>query len=368
VIVHNFALSMESVFGRESMPDFTRDFDRIDDRVLQTFGLSKTMLSGAGQGETYAADALNRDLITQLLSTFQRRIKRFFRDRALIVAEAQEHYDYDERNGKRYPIMEEILVVDPETGEQRIEEQPKLLVPDLNIRAMNMQDDTLYRQLIEALRESGVPISMETRLVNIPVDLEDEMEKSRQEAVRLAVENQLTRQETYRALKEQGLPIPDDLTADFEPKAATPSGEATDDGAEPLPQIGFDQPGVQNAIAPTQEGLAEGAAEAEGSPDGSSDTLSESASGHLRGEDDVRALPRNVLRQRQRPPESDEMRAGMPRPVAASKESDGEDEDDARGLEAPWSFGKRRTAGIVPDVPLDEQLPPDDDDGITVTE
>jgi hypothetical protein len=68
------------------------------------------MLSGAGSGETYAADALNRDLISQLLGPpTSATSSGSSGPLPEVVAEAQEHYDYEERGGKRYPIMEEIL-------------------------------------------------------------------------------------------------------------------------------------------------------------------------------------------------------------------------------------------------------------------
>ena len=134
VLITHFATEVKTVFGKEAMPNFTPEFDRLNDRQLQIFGMSRTMLSGASGGQTYAADALNRDLLTQLLTTYQRKIKNFVRDRMLVVAEAQEHYDYEERGGIKYPIMEEILIVDEETGEHRIVEQPKLLVPEVQFK------------------------------------------------------------------------------------------------------------------------------------------------------------------------------------------------------------------------------------------
>ena len=62
-LIHNFAVEIEPVFGRENMPDLSMDFERIEDRVLQVFGLSRTFLTGAGEGQTYAADALNKQLV-----------------------------------------------------------------------------------------------------------------------------------------------------------------------------------------------------------------------------------------------------------------------------------------------------------------
>jgi hypothetical protein len=219
VLTHHFALQMESVFGREAMPNFDADFERLVERQLQVFGMSKTMLSGAGQGETFAADAINRDLISQLLTGHQRDLNRLFMDRARVVAEAQEHYDYEERGGKRYVVMEEIYEVDEETGEGRIVEQPKLLVPELKFKAMTMKDEENERALVEALRASGIPISMKTRMWNLPIDLDDEVQRVRDEQVQMAVEAEETRKATFLALDAAGLPIPEDLNRDFRAKA-----------------------------------------------------------------------------------------------------------------------------------------------------
>jgi hypothetical protein len=351
------------------MPNFDADFDRLAERILQPFGLSKTMLSGAGTGETYAADALNRDLVSQLLTTYQRRIQKLYRDRALVVAEAQEHYDYEERGGKRYPIMEEVLEVDQETGEQRIVEQPKLLVPDLHLKAMNMRDEADLRQFYEALRSSGVPISMKTRMVNVPIKLEDEFEQTQKEAVELAVKNAETEQETYKALLAKGLPIPPELAAKFQPKANVPgAGNQQNTPDAPLPALGVETPGATPALAPTEQDYADAPPEGEAPPS------------------NVVALPRNEIMQSQRPPESDEQRPGMPRPakriaiegmenevevepvsVLATTGVDEDEEgnktakrewmeiEEGRGhlMTGPRHVGMRRNAGLSKDTPLD---------------
>jgi hypothetical protein len=339
MLTYHFGVNMSSVFGRETMPRFNEDFDRLTDRILQVFGLSKTMLSGASGGQTYAADALNRDLITQLLSTYQRILKRFVRERMLVVAEAQEHYDYESVGGKRYPIMEEVLVVDEESGEQRIVEQPKLLVPEMRIRAMNMRDEDSYRQFIEAVRNSGVPISMKTRLVNVPVDLDDEIEQVREEQIQVAVEAQVTRKETYEALVKEGLPVPDDLLSDFGPQAGQNAS-----AEQRLPNM-IDTPADTQALTPTTEQPL-----VEGPPQGG-----------------VQALPRN----RARPEESDEMRAGMPRASVKEVKFDTEGGDKAVRLayvdeqgnpvggrlqRGPSTVGVRRAVRLDPSVPLDEQV------------
>jgi len=368
VLTHHFAVNMDSVFGRENMPNLNPDFDRITDRILQIYGLSRTMLTGAGRGETYAADAINRDLISQLLTSYQRKIKKFFRDRALVVAEAQEHYDYEVRGGKRYVIHEEVLEVDPETGDQRIIEQPKLLVPDLHIKAMTMQDEADQRQFFEALRASGVPISMKTRLVNVPIDLDEERDRTRQEAVDMAVEAQQTRKETYQRLRDEGLPIPDDLREDFEPKAHV-EGQGNQPGQQQdqdpaLPSLGT-LPVNDAAIVPTVD-EQQTEEEAQGAAPNS-----------------VITLPRNKFTdQRSRPIESDEQRATMPKPASLVRtDEDGKPyvevfssaSEGAPGgwervglaevdpsrisgsiMDGPRHIGMRRFVEIAKDQPLDE--------------
>ena len=297
--VHHFAVNIDNVFGRETIPDLTSDFERLEGKILQAFGMSKTMLSGASAGETYAADAMNRDLLTQLLTTFQKRMKRFVRLRAEVVAEAQGHYDFEMKGGRAVPIMEEIVVTNDE-GQKRIERRPKLLLPDLRIRSMNMKDEDNLHALLEALRQSGVPISMRTRLVNIPIDLEEEIQATRKEQVNQAVEAQETRRDTYLALKRKGLPIPQDLRDDFEPKVITPGEDPQASEEQPVPLIGTSDPASTMGLAPTPEQIETG--EVAG--------VDQTA-----GESTIKKLPRNrvLMDETNRVPESDEQRKGMPR-------------------------------------------------------
>lgn len=394
VLIHHFAVDLDHVFGRETMPDFSADFERLEGRELQVFGLSKTMLMGSDRGETYAGDAINRDLVSQLLTNYQRKLKRLMRERMLVVAEAQEHYDYEVRGGKRYPIMEEVWEVDEETGEGRIVEQPKLLVPDVHFKAMTLQDEKQMEQYVEALRASGVPISMKTRMRNIPIDLADDIERTRQEQVDLAVAAQETRKETYKALKARNLPIPEDLRQDFEPKAQDAPDSSAEEAGQVLPSIGVDQASPTTALVP----VAEDYAAAPGQEEQSQDTSP--------GQPIIYRLPQNQIMQpgRTRPPESDEQRATMPKPAALidkiaqrddageylfeddEVEVDGEkqaikrvamrevgdDEEIAEGhrhlISGPGHVGMRRFAKVDRETPLPDsyaavELPPEAADG-----
>ncbi len=304
-LIHNFAVDIQPVFGRENMPDLTPDFERIEDRVLQVFGLSRTFLMGAQEGQTYAADALNKQLVEQLMTNYQKYLMRHFRQRALIVAEAQEHYDYEERNGRRYVQMEEVLEIDEETGERRITEQPKLLVPELRFAVLNFRDEDVVRQFTEALRASGMPISARTRSRGLGIDLDEERERSQDEAVADIIAQARTRKQAYLQLKNEGLPIPEDLQADFAPFAQQ-------EGVPPAiaqQQIMIDRMGAQPAslpdLAPTPEDMAMSA----------EDEMMDPAAvppGDEEGEEDVEDGGME-----QRPEESDEQRDGMPR--AASR-------------------------------------------------
>lgn len=312
ILTTNFATQVESLFGRENMPDFSPDFDRIDGRLLQTFGLSQTMLSGASAGETYAADALNRDLVTQLMKKYQQTIGRHFRQRAMIVAEAQEHYDYEERGGKRYIKMEEVLERDEETGKERIVEQPKLLIPELRFATLNLADDQTERAFLEQMVESGIPISIKTRMVNVPYDFDEELEKTKDEAVQRAVAEQETRKAQYVALRDAKLPIPQDLLADFQPSAKQPGEPKAQTAATEgnrTPVMGLDPTVDTPNLAPTSDDL--GADQVEGTempgqPGMPVDPAIAAAVGAAMGANaDV-------------PPESNEQRADMPK--AAYKE------------------------------------------------
>jgi hypothetical protein len=382
VLTTHFAVEMESVFGRETMPNFDQDFERLTEKQLQAFGLSKTMLSGAGSGETYAADALNRDLISQLLGRAQRYMRTFVRDRMLVVAEAQEHYDYEVRGGKRYPIMEEVLEVDEETGKQRVVEQPKLLVPELKLKTMNMKNEQEEREFLEGLRQAGVPISMKRRMVNVDIDFDDEKEAVRAEQVDLAVEAQETRRETYMELLKKGLPIPEDLRKDFQPKARGAEEEGDPAAEAPVrnPLLGVDGEDT-TALVPTEYELSAPPGMPLGVPAGPAGEIESGAPAPAAGVDPAGAqvipLPRNkVVPQRTRPEESDEMRAGMPRssyldhiPAAPIlKNAFDEDlyyaETDEAGnpipitgreggiVQGPRHIGLRRYSGISKDEPL----------------
>ena len=304
VLVNHFATDITSVFGRENMPDLSGDFDRLTDRILQVFGISQSMLNGAEQGETYAADALNRDMLATLLTDHQLQLKDFFTDRARIVAEAQEHYDFEVRGGIRYVKMEEVLKIDEETGEETIVEQPKLLIPDLEFATMTLSDKQTERAFREELVQAGVPLTMKSRIVGMGIDFDQLLEEKQDEQVRLAVAEQQTRRETFRALRDQRLPIPEDLQMDFQPVAKAPGTPLNPAQDAPLPLLGG-TPQQLPALAPTMDDEA------------MADTQDDPGPQEQDGPSPMMLMPMDAVPQPgdQRPPESDEQRANMPKPA-----------------------------------------------------
>jgi hypothetical protein len=210
--------------------------------------------------------------------------------------------------------MEEILEIDEETGEERIVEQPKLLVPELTMQTMSLSDEAAEREFFEALRAAGVPISMKTRLMASGIDFEDEIERTQDESVALAVAEQETRKKTFQALKDAGLPIPADLRADFQPVAQQAQVPAMPDATQGIqtPQMGM-TPGVPTpTLAPTQMDLMgnqpAGGVAMPGMPATPVDGTEIGGQAPEEGD--------------QRPSESDEQRGGMPKPAVLFRQTE----------------------------------------------
>ena len=249
LLVHHFGLDISNVFGREQMPDLGNDFDRIERRLMQVFGVNPALLSGGTNAQPYASSALQAEFMSQMLSTYQRFLKEHYRQRALVVAEAQEHWDYDKRGNTRVPIMEEVIEFDEE-GDSYIEQRHKLLVPEMDMASLDLRDEATERQFLMALRTMGVPISDERLMVNVGFEWEDSLDELSEEAIQKTVAQQMAKLQAYKIMLQSGLPIPPDLKAEVE----SISAPGTPGGSQPgLPPGGTGaQPmGAPGASAPT---------------------------------------------------------------------------------------------------------------------
>ena len=340
LLVHNFGVKVESVFGTRIVPDFGNDYDRIDAKLMQAWGIGQALImGGTGAGGAYASSALNREVCEQLMMGFQKKVIRHMRKRMIVIAEAQEHYDYELKGGQRIPLYREIVEEDPETGEQRIVRVPKLLIPAVKFATLNLRDETQERAFIMQLKSAGVPVSDKSLAINIPMEFEQELEREAQETVDKAMAKSQAWKVAQDKCDLEGLPYSEELVAhlsatlqlrqmlaqtkmaedqakmaDAQAKAASPAGQlGAQPGTSPMP--GAPGADMMGAAPPDPQGPDGG--EAQATPPTSSgpsgppmtDPTQMSAGGGG-------AEP---MRNRQRPPESDEMRANSPRAASAAQ-------------------------------------------------
>lgn len=227
VLVHHMGLEMESVFGREQMPRLGDDFDRIERRIMQIFGVNPSLLSAGSNSQPYASSALQAEFLNQILRTFQSYLKRHFTARALVVAEAQGHYDYEKRGDQRYDVWEEVVEYDDD-GKKEIKEKRKLLVPEMKFQTLDLRDEATERQFLQSLRAMGVPIPDDKLMVGIDGDFKDLVDEYDEELVQKTIRQQEAKMKTYNILQTRNLPIPPDLKAEVDtvlnPNAAAQPG------------------------------------------------------------------------------------------------------------------------------------------------
>lgn len=216
ILVHHFGIDVQNVWGREQMPRLDADFDRIEAKLMQTFGMNPNLLSGGASAQPYASSALQAEFLNQILRTYQRFLIKHYESRAKIVAEAQEHYAYEKRGDTRIPIMEEIVEHDEETGEDVIVEKHKLLIPDLKMKVLDLRDEATQRQFLQVLRQAGVPISDTDLAMGMGYDFEEQLGRVEDELIQKTVSQQDAKVKAYDILAARGLPIPPDLKAEIE--------------------------------------------------------------------------------------------------------------------------------------------------------
>jgi len=255
LLVHHFGLEVSSVFGREQMPRLGDDFDRIEKRLMQVFGVNPSLLSAGSNAQPYASSALQAEFLNQILKTFQNTLKQHFRERAMVVAEAQGHYDYEVKGNKRLPVYETIVQWDYETGEKKLVEVPKLLIPEMKFQTLDLRDEATERQFLQGLRQLGVPIPDQDLMVGIHWDIKDKVNDYNQELKEKTIAQQQAKMDTYAALTAKGLPIPQDLRAEVESvlQAGPPAGQPGMDGGMGAP--GVNGPGIPPGGAPGGGGI-----------------------------------------------------------------------------------------------------------------
>lgn len=212
VIVHNMGLNITSVLGRESLPRFDADYDRVDAKLLQTWGVGEALVAGgSGAGGTYASSAINREVCENLMQGAQNKVKRHMRKKMEVIAESQEHWDYDLKGGVRVPIYREIEQYNDETGEKEIVRIPKPLIPDVEFATLNLRDEATERAFVSELKSLGVPISDGRLAINCPIDFEQELETQAAETYAKGMAQAQVMDKLQKKLDADGLPYPAEL-------------------------------------------------------------------------------------------------------------------------------------------------------------
>ncbi len=258
LMVHNFGLKVENVFGRESVPNLDGDFDRVQAKLLQAWGIGEALISG-GTGGAYASSALNREFVTQMMVGFQNSLRRHIIKRAEVIAEAQGHYDYDLKGGQRVPIYREIVETDPETGEEFIRKVPKLLIPEVKFSTLNLRDEAQERAFISQLKAMGVPVSDKTLAVNIDMKFDQELERQAEESVAKLMATAQAMKKVQDLCDQQNLPYPPELAQHLmstlqlrQGKTQTELAEAQAVAGEAQAELQADQIEMQKAMMEQQ--------------------------------------------------------------------------------------------------------------------
>ena len=258
LMVHNFGLKVENVFGRESVPNLDGDFDRVQSKLLQAWGIGEALISG-GTGGAYASSALNREFVTQMMVGFQNSLRRHIVKRAEVIAEAQGHYDYDLKGGQRVPIYREIVETDPDTGEEYIRKVPKLLIPEIKFSTLNLRDEAQERAFISQLKAMGVPVSDKTLSVNIDMEFDQELERQAEESVAKLMATAQAMKKVQDLCDSQNLPYPPELAQHLmstlqlrQGKTQTELGEAQAIAGEAQAELQAEQIEMQKAMMEQQ--------------------------------------------------------------------------------------------------------------------
>jgi len=109
-----------------------------------------------------------------------------------------------------------VLMVDEETGAEYVEERPKLAIPEVRFRSMNLRDETVERGFLQQLSASGFPISLSTLAVNIPIDFDDEVHARKEEKIKTVVAEQQFKKELFNRLMTLQLPIPPEYVQEYQ--------------------------------------------------------------------------------------------------------------------------------------------------------
>lgn len=309
LMAHHMGLKIESVFGRESVPRFDQDYERVDMKLMQAWGIGQALImGGTAAAGTYASSALNREVCELNMRDFQRKAIKHINKRAEVIAEAQQFYAYEKKGGTRVPLKKKVLRFNEETGREEVIEVPKLLIPKVNFRSLNLRDEQTERAFFADLKAQGVPISDKTLAINLETDFDLEIKRQSEEMVdkmvaqgeAMAKAKEIIDTKNQQLPYEKQIPYPPDMINYLNQTLVLRQQLAAAEMAEGQAEMMEQQ--AKSMTPAGQVGALPPPPPPGGNPDGAP----------VGGADEV---PLN----RARPAESDEMRAGAPR--AASRKA-----------------------------------------------
>ena len=222
IITHSGVQSQE-IIRSDRMSNFKQDIDMYDERIFMAWGLSPSVIKP--QSGTYATSALEFQLASQLLASYQKVLVKVYNKQAAFVAEAQEIYEYEKKGSELQTVYEKREVWDPDAGDGEgayvVKTVPKLAIPKMTFDTINFKDEQKEREFRQALKKEGMPIADSDIAIGVDIDLDASAERYIAEVKKKKLDESRMNKEIFKAALMQDLPIPPDVKTYME-KAIPP--------------------------------------------------------------------------------------------------------------------------------------------------
>lgn len=212
-IVTHAGVQSQEVIRSDRISNFKNDMEMYDDRVFMAWGLSPSILKP--QNSNYATTALEFQLVSQMMASYQKVLISIYNKQAAFVAEAHEIYEYEKKGDDIQTIYELREVWDESAGDGEgafvVKKVPKLAIPKMTMNTINFRDEQKEREFLQALKQQGIPIADDDIAIGVDIDLEDSAEKHITETKKKKLDESRMNLAIFRAALEQDLPIPPDV-------------------------------------------------------------------------------------------------------------------------------------------------------------
>jgi hypothetical protein len=209
-LITNQFVNVQEVIRGDKMANFKNDIDMYDDRLFMAWGLSSSILKPSSG--PYATSAMEFELASQMLRSYQKCLCELYNRRAAFVAEANEIYDYDIIGGVKVDKTEwrEVWDEDANDGEGGfvVKEAPKLLFPELRMETINFNTTEKTRDFLMQLQKQGIPVARQAFFMGTDIDYRATAEQASQDAIHDAVQEAEEHAAIFRACTEKGIPVP----------------------------------------------------------------------------------------------------------------------------------------------------------------